>query len=137
MLPVAMQLQYINKIRVFSYSYLSWCNTELSFAYFITLNEYWTNFRIFLKKLLEYFSFNYKLHVYIIKVNVAVYLLAYISIWYIYRHSFFFKCWVASSDTKYKNDYEDLSNFDLMQITFPTWKKFILFLIIKDGSCKI
>lgn len=133
-----MQWQYILPLRVCSYSYLRWCNTELSFAYFITLNEYWTNFRIFLKKLLEYFSFNYKLHVYIIKVNVAVYLLTYLSIWYIYRHYFFFfKCWVASSDTKYKNDYEDLSNFDLMQITFPTWKKFILYLIIKDGSCKI
>lgn len=134
-----MQWQNILQIRVCSYSYLRWCNTELSFAYFITFNEYWTNFRIFLKKLLEYFSFNYKLHVYIIKVNVAVYryLLTYISIWYIYRHYFFFKCWVASSDTKYKNDYEDLSTFDLMQITFPTWKKFILFLNIKDSSCKI
>lgn len=132
-----MQWQNILPIRVCSYSYLRWCNTELSFAYFITLNEYWTNFRIFLKKLLEYFSFNYKLHVYIIKVNVAVYLLTYISIWYIYRHYFFFKCWVATSDTIHKNNYKDLSNFYIMQVTFPTWNKFILFLNIKDGSCKI
>lgn len=27
---------------------------------------------------------------------------------------FFFKCWVVFSDIKYKNDYEDLFNFDLM-----------------------
>lgn len=133
MLPVAMQWQYINKIRVFSYSYLSWCNTELSFAYFITLNEYWTNFRIFLKKLLEYFSFNYKLHVYTYHQSKCRGLFTYVYIHLIHLY----KCWVATSDTIYKSNYKDLSNFHIMQVTFSTWKKFILFLNIKDGSCKI